>query len=271
MRPCHCRPPKKFLSTPSARRATLDVQNAKRRRHISIHALREEGDRLPHRPLPPIKTFLSTPSARRATSQIWPLLSQSCISIHALREEGDFLSVSYDITIMYFYPRPPRGGRPKHPEEVSKIVNISIHALREEGDFVQVDAGRAVVGISIHALREEGDLQQRLVRSGILREFLSTPSARRATAKTWICMCKEGISIHALREEGDSAACRQTTMSIISIHALREEGDRFWIFQLFDSTLFLSTPSARRATLRGKGMALTRCDFYPRPPRGGRP
>ena len=34
----------KFLSTPSARRATEDVRVSRQRRGISIHALREEGD-----------------------------------------------------------------------------------------------------------------------------------------------------------------------------------------------------------------------------------
>ena len=38
--------------------------------------------------------------------------------------------------------------------------------------------------ISIHALREEGDLQDAVEAKKKLRRFLSTPSARRATAKT---------------------------------------------------------------------------------------
>ena len=36
----------------------------------------------------------------------------------------------------------------------------------------------------------------------------------------------------------------------ISIHALREEGDEPFIVQITASSLFLSTPSARRATSR---------------------
>ncbi len=78
-----------FLSTPSARRATVAGQRRRVRRRISIHALREEGDTRPPQcpgitsdfyPRPPrggrhvIKgllamsgKFLSTPSARRAT------------------------------------------------------------------------------------------------------------------------------------------------------------------------------------------------------------
>ena len=56
----------------------------------------------------------------------------------------------------------------------------------------------------------------------------------------------------------------------ISIHALREEGDL--IQSRLDETKieFLSTPSARRATHRGQKQVGQRCDFYPRPPRGGR-
>ena len=34
------------------------------------------------------------------------------ISIHALREEGDFQRSELRSCPAYFYPRPPRGGRP---------------------------------------------------------------------------------------------------------------------------------------------------------------
>ena len=56
--------------------------------------------------------------------------------------------------------------------------------------------------ISIHALREEGDPQ--LQRGQLCRkEFLSTPSARRATLQAGLFLAYHDISIHALREEGD--------------------------------------------------------------------
>ena len=35
----------------------------------------------------------------------------------------------------YFYPRPPRGGRPVVDGDRPRDVSISIHALREEGDW----------------------------------------------------------------------------------------------------------------------------------------
>ena len=149
--------------------------------------------------------FLSTPSARRATAHL--------NGFHHVRDN--------------FYPRPPRGGRPgavpllwscllflstpsarratQAPAGGRKAPHrISIHALREEGDpldqFLEF-----FCWISIHALREEGDQPRPIYPAppgyfyprpprggrlellrGLLRFklFLSTPSARRATAKT---------------------------------------------------------------------------------------
>ena len=80
------------------------------------------------------------------------------------------------------------------------------------------------------------------------------------------------ISIHALREEGDlDVRLADTSNTYISIHALREEGDQSWqmpprrpsnfyprpprggrreiYIQYRTGKIFLSTPSARRATL----------------------
>ncbi len=57
----------KFLSTPSARRATNIVQGIESEIVISIHALREEGDPAFTRAAASEILFLSTPSARRAT------------------------------------------------------------------------------------------------------------------------------------------------------------------------------------------------------------
>ena len=59
-----------------------------------------------------------------------------------------------------FYPRPPRGGRRNAVQLILEGRSISIHALREEGDHPRVFHRTAA------------------------SKFLSTPSARRATAKT---------------------------------------------------------------------------------------
>ena len=145
-----------FLSTPSARRATGRCRTARQHTEISIHALREEGD-------------FRGAAGHQAGQHI---------SIHALREEGDTTAISLCITTKYFYPRPPRGGRPP-PQPACAICSyfyprpprggrhkldrlkdnldkISIHALREEGDSIRCLL-LSVVSISIHALREEGD------------------------------------------------------------------------------------------------------------------
>ena len=57
------------------------------------------------------------------------------------------------------------------------------------------------------------------------------------------------ISIHALREEGDGGVTQLSRAIGISIHALREEGDVRKRPQKISKNGFLSTPSARRATL----------------------
>ena len=56
------------------------------------------------------------------------------------------------------------------------------------------------------------------------------------------------ISIHALREEGDIQRRTGAVAHRISIHALREEGDHTFFRDTFFTNVFLSTPSARRAT-----------------------
>ena len=101
--------------------------------------------------------FLSTPSARRATCPLEPACADTCISIHALREEGDRNRCFRADRSADFYPRPPRGGRPRAAIGGDKQKEISIHALREEGDECREHAGRNQC-ISIHALREEGDV-----------------------------------------------------------------------------------------------------------------
>ena len=80
----------KFLSTPSARRATQGrEQEISQKIKISIHALREEGDGGWSVSCLPASPFLSTPSARRATPFSVNGEYFLRISIHALREEGD--------------------------------------------------------------------------------------------------------------------------------------------------------------------------------------
>ena len=78
-----------FLSTPSARRATLDDDVARLGVGISIHALREEGD-LVHRLVNLLWQGISIHALREEGDRRIPFPdSRRAISIHALREEGD--------------------------------------------------------------------------------------------------------------------------------------------------------------------------------------
>ena len=101
--------------------------------------------------------FLSTPSARRATSAARRRVRPKAISIHALREEGDLWDW---------------GGAP--------AARISIHALREEGDRGSHCAVRPRSYFYPRPPRGGRHFDALVDRN--LLTFLSTPSARRATA-----------------------------------------------------------------------------------------
>ena len=235
-----------FLSTPSARRATLLDQTGLELGVISIHALREEGDRQAGRlrrgahdfyPRPPRGGRQWRLSQRRARHDFYPrpprggrrklatiVAGDGSISIHALREEGDRRDTTQpaarpisihalreegdalcDLTVaraQYFYPRPPRGGRPEQ-QLVAVDDVISIHALREEGD--PAHRGRARRCLYFYPRPPRGG-RRRLPRG-------KHPG--------------DPISIHALREEGDGLRDQNEFVVHIdiSIHALREEGD----------------------------------------------
>ena len=191
--------------------------------------------------------FLSTPSARRAT----------LIAKHGSPSKGDF------------YPRPPRGGRLSDVQSwlILLLFLSTPSARRATSSKDQRDRFRS---ISIHALREEGDFFS-FSASPSSRLFLSTPSARRATCCTdhrhWLQKDFYPRPPRGGRLRiGPSSFCYKQ----ISIHALREEGDLSHLLSTTLSHLFLSTPSARRATSRVPTNNGRFTYFYPRPPRGGR-
>ena len=124
-----------FLSTSSARRTTHQRCIQRSRRDISIHVLREEDD-------VSLKAFE---------------VSDASISIHVLREEDDPSQPAGPAEGVYFYPRPPRGGRPPMlRNHRSNLVFLSTSsARRTTTDF-------------------PADFE-------LPRAFLSTSSARRTT------------------------------------------------------------------------------------------
>ena len=102
-------------------------------------------------------------------------------------------------------------------------------------------------------------------------QFLSTPSARRATGRYLHAGPPDKISIHALCEEGDEvllgAVAEQVQfLSTPSARRATQHSNDDGV----DRREFLSTPSARRATPTATASSSTRENFYPRPLRGGR-
>ncbi len=190
-----------FQSTPSARRATRHPRCCFDLTHISIHALREEGDGSPLCRPRFVGNFNPRPprGGRRTTSGFKS--TTSLISIHALREEGDVRTPTAAPTLSYFNPRPPRGGRPVIRAGDAAAIPISIHALREEGDSVPGTTSAPAP-----------DFNPRPPRGG---RRTDCPARQQ----------DNDISIHALREEGDTSCLPSPQKANISIHALREEGD----------------------------------------------
>ena len=111
----------KFLSTPSARRATFCGGSGGSGWPISIHALREEGDAYEPFHLRE-KIEISIHALREEGDECREHAGRNqCISIHALREEGDQRQPCIVAKLLYFYPRPPRGGRRCRPEQSYKL------------------------------------------------------------------------------------------------------------------------------------------------------
>ena len=88
-----------------------------------------------------------------------PISRDSSISIHALREEGDEQQRGRRPKQKHFYPRPPRGGRPNNTLPGWACGYFYPRPPR---------GGRLFI----------------LITPIYKNQFLSTPSARRATAKT---------------------------------------------------------------------------------------
>ena len=212
-----------FLSTPSARRATVDALRFACGYMISIHALREEGDPMSSWASITCGEFLSTPSARRATR------FHLCTQIPSL----------------YFYPRPPRGGRPLFSGHVSYLLNFYPRPPRG-GRPAHLD--RAQAGKNFYPRPPRGGRPARRGRMVGGSIFLSTPSARRATAAFF--------SVSGIEND---------------FYPRPPRGGRPWGGVCCPcASIFLSTPSARRATVSCRLPRGSSLNFYPRPPRGGR-
>ena len=172
--------------------------------------------------------FLSTPSARRAT----PFLARFRrwkADFYPRPPRGGRLAHRRHTTACYryFYPRPPRGGRLTSAVAVNPALQISIHALREEGDVFPWSCSFLQVNFYPRPPRGGRHLSSRDFAAG------------------------KQISIHALREEGDSMRHASPRRSS-DFYPRPPRGGRRTIFSHgVHGELFLSTPSARRATEGG--------------------
>ena len=172
------------------------------RLHISIHALREEGD-----------------------TKAPALFCARTISIHALREEGD-----------------DRGDRHRSGR------TISIHALREEGDPERFFFIPKQLLISIHALREEGDYLVAM-EGETDSKFLSTPSARRATSRPRVPLQIAPHFYPRPPRGGRQCLSGCRCSGTCNFYPRPPRGGRRDFLEVPEGgELFLSTPSARRAT-----------------------
>ena len=193
---------------------------------------------------------------------------QQHISIHALREEGDgqMTLIASQKADFYprpprggrhgfarrvgrpanFYPRPPRGGRPLTPKTIYSKKSISIHALREEGDSnTSYQRAMADIFLSTPSARRATSVQERRCWQ---MAFLSTPSARRATyAHSLILPSLSDFYPRPPRGGRRSTASRASRMW--NFYPRPPRGGRLPpSTRSLTRRLFLSTPSARRAT-----------------------
>ena len=159
---CRERPQARFLSTPSARRATRQPVLLRRRGAI----------------------FLSTPSARRATVvNVFTELPIYDFYPRPPRGGRPFRLQLLRWKPCYFYPRPPRGGRhaAKTPFDTAGLVFLSTPSARRATPWPATAHQRG--RISIHALREEGDHARTRVPCGSTNFYPRPPRGGRQSIK----------------------------------------------------------------------------------------
>ena len=191
----------RFLSTPSARRATDRRVASYSGMIISIHALREEGDLLRCADLDALTHFYPRPPRGGRRAPLWVMLPQKeFLSTPSARWATWTFSRSANRR-PYFYPRPPRGGRPG-----------SRQSLEPDREFLSTPSARRATASKRPPAKRHKNFYPRPPRGGrptmppsfgSIDRFLSTPSARRATSSGSSSVSRTLISIHALREEGD--------------------------------------------------------------------
>ena len=191
-------------------------------RKISTHALREEGDQ-------------------------WPGTKDLSvrISTHALREEGDKCRPAPHNHLVYFYPRPPRGGRLE--SGFDGMVCYHFYPRPPRG-------GRR--GRRAPVLRQP-DFYPRPPRGGRPADHGSVDRNR-------------SISTHALREEGDKMTLKFDAPAFNFYPRPPRGGRRCWTSSRPTIPYFYPRPPRGGRRQMSLPIMAVWIDFYPRPPRGGR-
>ena len=250
----------RFLSTPSARRATSQTCTSSAC-SLNFYPRPPRGGRPPaSATTAPQSRFLSTPSSRRATRpETLDKAYERFLSTPSARRATSPCMPTW-IFKAYFYPRPPRGGRLK----LNPIIP-------QKGGFLSTPSARRATGSASARPAISCNFYPRPPRGGRLEssttptapsKFLSTPSARRAT---FFALIAGGLrrflsTPSARRATHRKLAPRQ--LCGISIHALREEGDALAYATDIKHKQFLSTPSARRATAKTETKSLFSNKLY---------
>ena len=146
--------------------------------------------------------FLSTPSARRAT----------CNTCFADRQSGAFLSTpsarratrdhaGRSAGVLDFYPRPPRGGRPRTAAWTAPAaVFLSTPSARRATKSIKATQKR-------------------------IEEFLSTPSARRATASS-VYHCRKKKNFYPRPPRGGRLIVDSVNREVIYFYPRPPRGGR---------------------------------------------
>ena len=219
--------------------------------------------------------FLSTPSARRATAQLAALTAELEDFYPRPPRGGRPSTPPPWSSVAHFYPRPPRGGRPALPGDLLVLFFISIHALREEGDGGTPGAGLCAAhfyprpprggrlpfmpipqqreSISIHALREEGDCIDRLMGHKSKDFYPRPPRGGRHLPSGWFPDLR--YFYPRPPRGGRRGPLLKPSESRADFYPRPPRGGRRFVMSEGNCrVIFLSTPSARRATqtLAGK-------------------
>ena len=168
----------------------------------------------------------------------------------------------------YFYPRPPRGGRPGsgHP----RPVHHHFYPRPPRGGRPTSASGARSSRSYFYPRPPRGGRPASARFRSAMTVFLSTPSARRATSTTRMVSASP-IFLSTPSARRATRIPWQSGRLLSDFYPRPPRGGRPQRRRpTWTSSRFLSTPSARRATGAEPRGVPHRKDFYPRPPRGGR-